>query len=406
MEWERPSDRVRELLRRGAQILLSAPEEWFDEIFQAVLQAPSVGAVADDPVLRDGVRRTNRANILYWAASNAHDPGVPVAANLGEEPMGIARDLVRRGLGESLIDGYRAGQQASWRRWMSIAFDLTSNPDELRELLDVSARSIAAFQDATIAAVAQRIQAERAELTQGSHAERRETVALVLDGAPIARSRAEARLGYGLDGPHTAAVVWSHAPDCDPSQLESVTAELARAAGAPRWLSVVASTATRWVWIPGPVEYVDGSVALRDVPDVRVALGSTDRGLRGFRRSHFEALTTQRMLARLDSSRRLAAYSEVALVALATEDVERADRFVRRTLGELADAEEDIRIAVLTFVREECNAVRAAVRLSTHRNTVLRRLARADQLLPRPLRENCVEVAVALDILGWRGIGS
>lgn len=112
MEWERPSDRVRELLRRGAQILLSAPEEWFDEILQAVLQAPRVGAVADDPVLRDGVRRTNRVNILYWAASNAHDPGSPVAANLGEEPMGIARDLVRRGLGESLIDGYRAGQQA------------------------------------------------------------------------------------------------------------------------------------------------------------------------------------------------------------------------------------------------------------------------------------------------------
>ena len=30
-------------------------------------------------------------------------------------------------------------------------------------------------------------------------------------------------------------------------------------------------------------------------------------------------------------------------------------------------------------------------------------LARADELLPRPLAESTVEVAVALDVLRWRG---
>ena len=34
---------------------------------------------------------------------------------------------------------------------------------------------------------------------------------------------------------------------------------------------------------------------------------------------------------------------------------------------------------------------------------LVRRLARADELLPRPLADNVVDVAVALDVLRWRG---
>ncbi|MDT5184257.1 MAG: hypothetical protein QOJ20_2428 [Mycobacterium sp.] len=49
------------------------------------------------------------------------------------------------------------------------------------------------------------------------------------------------------------------------------------------------------------------------------------------------------------------------------------------------------------------SASRAAARLYTHRNTLLRRLARADELLPRPLAESSVSVAVALGVLRWRG---
>ena len=56
-----------------------------------------------------------------------------------------------------------------------------------------------------------------------------------------------------------------------------------------------------------------------------------------------------------------------------------------------------------TFITLQCNASRAAARLYTHRNTLLRRLARADELLPRPLADNVVDVAVALDVLRWRG---
>jgi DNA-binding PucR family transcriptional regulator len=158
--WERPSARVSELIRTGAAQLLEAPEDVFAEVDAAILSDPDNPIVAD-PVLAAAVRRNNRANLIHWASANVREPGVPVAPNLGPEALAVARDLVRRGLDDTALHGYRVGQNAGWRRWMAMAFELTSDPDELRELLDVTARSIFGFVDATLAAIAEQIEAER-----------------------------------------------------------------------------------------------------------------------------------------------------------------------------------------------------------------------------------------------------
>ncbi len=405
MTSDRASERVRELIRHGAELVLNAQAEWLEELDQATLSAANVQELVDDPALNAATRRSTRANLLHWAAANVSDPGAPVPANLGPEPLGIARDLVRRGLGESVLHAYRVGQNVAWQRWMAIAFALTSDPDELRELLDISARSLFEFIDATIAGIAEQIRVERDELTRGTHAERREAVALILDGAPIGRQRAEARLGYNLEQAHTAAVVWGDESECDASQLDRATEALVHGAGAQRPLSVIASATTRWVWVPGNVVPDLGRLedVVNQMPGVRIAVGSTARGIEGFRRSHLEAITTQRMLARLNSTQRVAGFEDVQLVSLVTQDPDRADQFVKQTLGNLAAASPEIRAAVLTFVNEQCNASRASARLYTHRNTLLRRLSRAEQLLPRPLGDNSVHVAVALDMLRWSG---
>jgi DNA-binding PucR family transcriptional regulator len=111
------------------------------------------------------------------------------------------------------------------------------------------------------------------------------------------------------------------------------------------------------------------------------------------------------MLARLSSAQRLASHDEVELVALLTHDPERADRFVKRALGDLEAAPPEITEAVRAFLAAQGNASRAAARLFTHRNTLLRRLTRADRLLPRPLAEHPLDVAAALEVLRWRGSG-
>ena len=204
MTWRRPSEPVRELVRRCAQIAINAAPQWLDELDKAVLGANP--AIAADPELAAAVSRSDRANLTFWATANIRDPGAPVPANTGPEPIAVARELVRRGLDAATLDAYRVGEMVAWRRLMEIAFESTSDTAELHELLDVCSRSISAFIDATLAFISAQIALERDELTRGTHAERRETLALILDGAPIPRARAEARLGYALAGPHTAAI--------------------------------------------------------------------------------------------------------------------------------------------------------------------------------------------------------
>ncbi|OBK18492.1 Rv1453 family transcriptional regulator [Mycobacterium asiaticum] len=401
MRWKRPSAPVRELIRQCAQITVNPRAEWLDELDAEVLAASP--PIAADPELAAAVSRSNRANMYFWGAANVRDPGAPVPPNTGPEPMNIAREVARRGLTAFTLDAYRVGEAVAWRRLMEIAFELTSDPAELHELLDVCSRSISAYIDATLAGIAARIDQELDDLTRGTHAERRETIALILDGAPITSKRAEARLSYALTGPHTAAVIWSDDPAADMAGLDAAAEAFGHSAGV-RPLTVLASTATRWVWIPsGSIDIA----VLRDwvdaKPDVRVAIGPTGDGVDGFRRSHFDAITTQQMMARLHSPQRVAQFADVELVALVTGDTDRASEFVRHTLGDLETAEAELQHFVRVFVAEQCNASRAAARLYTHRNTLLRRLARADKLLPRPLAQSSVNVAVALDVLRWRG---
>ena len=123
-------------------------------------------------------------------------------------------------------------------------------------------------------------------------------VALILDGAPISRQRAEARLGYPLNRPHTAAIIWTDTPERDLRHLDRTAEAFAHAAGSPRPLNILASSASRWVWVAGTAAIDVGQLlrAIDQVPDVRVAIGRTLNGTEGFRRSHLDALTTQRSL--------------------------------------------------------------------------------------------------------------
>lgn len=398
MAGQRPSPQVLALIRQCAQIVVNARPEWLDELDRAVLGANP--AIASDPELAAAISRSNRSNLLFWGAANVHDPGAPVPPNVTSEPIAVARELVRRGVDSYSLDAYRVGEGVAWRRLMDIAFELSSDPADLHEMLDVCSRSISEFIEATLGAIAAQIELERDELTRGSHAERRETVALLLDGAPIPRQRAENRLGYRLGGTHTAAVIWTDNPNGDLSQLDRAAEAFGQAAGG-RPLTVSASTATRWVWAPGSVT-IDALTPIASF-DVRIAIGSTGSGVDGFRRSHFDALTTQQMMARLHSPQQIAEYTDIELVALLTADADRAAVFVKRVLGDLETASHELHSAVRIFVHEQCNVSRAAGKLFTHRNTLLRRLARADELLPRPLADNSVEVGVALDVLHWRG---
>ncbi|MDT0329426.1 PucR family transcriptional regulator [Nocardiopsis lambiniae] len=402
--WPRPSPRTLHLLRRGAELALDPPAAWIDELHAASLGGARMRPAAEDPALAEGIRRANVANLRHWAAANIARPGERVPANTGPEPLEAGRDLVRRGLDEGALDAFRAGQNVAWRHWMNVCFGLTSDPDELRALLDVSALSINAFIDDTISALSERMRAEREELTRGTHAERRAAVTLLLEGAPIGRDRAESRLRHPLSGPHTAAIVRGD-PGTTPDHLEAAAEAVARAGGADHRLTVIAGATVLWVWLPiataPPRERLAAELTAH--PRVRVAVGRPGKGVDGFRRSHFDAAATQRMLAGAPS-RRFARYEDVQLAALFADAAPGVEEFLHDTLGELMTADAALRETALTYIRSLGNTTLTAERSYTHRNTVVRRLNRVDELLPRPLDENPVDVAVALELLRWHSV--
>ena len=402
--WPAPSPRVAGLIRDACAAMLADPAAVVGEVDRVTL-AHADAAVLADPSITEAIRRANRANLVHWAESNVAAPGAAVAPNLGPEVLNIARDLVRRGVDATTLDAYRTGQNAARRLWMSLAFTMTSDPEELSELLDVTARSIFAFVDATIAAITAQVMRERERLTRGTHADRLEVVTLLLEGAPISAERASARLGYALDRAHTAAVVFSDRADPDEGALARAAEALARAAGARAPLTATASASSLWVWVPGTTGPTADALGpeLEAIPGARVAIGTTASGVAGFRSSHLDALATQRLLHRTADDVRAASYAEVQVVVLATQDEDRAHEFVERTLGALADAPNELRETVRTYVREGCSASRTAELLFAHRNTILNRLGRAEELMPAPLVGRTVTVGVALEIVRWLG---
>lgn len=398
--WPAPSPAVAALIRTGAAAFLEDPGGLFDEVDAAVLAA-TPSRLSADPAITAATVATNHANIVHWANANVRRPGEPVPANLSPAVVDIARDIVRRGLDDATsLNTYRIGQNVAWRFWMARAFALTEDPAVLRELLDVTARSIFSFVDETVMGIQDLIDAEREQLLHGTHAERLETVTLLLEGAPITVERASARLRYELAARHTAAIVWS---DAD-GPLEPAAEALAVAAGAARPFTVSATARTLWVWWSGGDGAPDADALGAALPEhVRAAIGTTAPGIDGFRRAHHDALATQRLMQRMPADRRVARYEDVQLVALTAADEARAADFVARTLGELATAPEELRETLRVYLREGSSASRAARALYTHRNTVLNRLAKARELLPAPLDGRGLPVALALEIEHWLG---
>lgn len=402
-KWPAPSPRVCELLRQGAHIALNIPPEWLDELDQAGVYSESAFFVVDDPVILAGARRVIRSSLRHWAEANVQHPGAPVPAHVPDDMRANARELVRRGTTDQMFNASRTVQNSAWQLWMNVAFGLTSDPRELRELLDVSAQSISAFIDANMEEIAAFIKMEREQRLRGSPLERRELVTLILEGTAVSAPQASQRLGYDLERSHHAAIVWSEEAESEIGALEACAQALEQCAGGGQTLTVIVNAATLWVWTSGgaAMDLQALRQRVKGLAGVRMAVGSAGAGIEGFRHAHLDALTTQRLLVRLRSSARVVHFDMIRLVSLLSQNPQGLEQFIRHTLGALAQAAPTLRRSLRIFLHTGCNATQAAAALHTHRNTLLRRLARAEELLPRPLEQHRTHVAAALEALAW-----
>lgn len=396
-KWPLPSAAASAVIVAGVQTALAPPPEWLDEYNAAALQGIRLGEIAGDPVIVASLRRNNEGNLAHWASCNLVAPGARVSVRTDGDNVELVREMVRRGLDSGLLDAFRTAQSVAWRLWMEVCFSLTDDVEVLQEVLDLTSRSIGVFIDDTVAALAEEIVVARAQLAGDTHAQRRAAVALILEGAPIADARAEAQLRYRLAGPHTAVVL--SASGASVNRLEAACDSIMAANRLTGRLRVLAGADRLWVWFPTDAL----RVAVRDIPEaMRVVVGGVGHGREGFRSSHFQALAAERTLIRLGSSRTVVRSEELALIGAMSDDPRVVGEFTAQTLGELAQADPEVRECMRVWFTEQCNSTATAARLYTHRNTVVRRLTRAAELLPAPLSTNAAAVAAALEVLHWQ----
>ena len=192
-------------------------------------------------------------------------------------------------------------------------------------------------------------------------------------------------------------------------RLEAQAAVAARAAGAPRALTLAPGAASLWMWVATPEEpdLAQVTTALEAVLSERqgIAFGTPGHGLEGFRLGHREALDARRV-AELGERGGVVRYDEVEAISLLSATSSGSGASCGARSG---------RSPPTTRRRCGCarrcwhgsaeggNARRAAERLHAHKNTVLYRLQRAQQLLGRPLDDDRGDLELALAAMAQLG---
>jgi DNA-binding PucR family transcriptional regulator len=396
------SPEVAERIREIAQRQLDRLDELTAAVQAAVVRVAPL--LAEDPALYAESLASTRANNLRFLMLTVSHPGEPAASDPPPEAVDIARSVMRRGADtEMVVLTYRAGQNAFWESWLDAAAELVADRDELVEVLRLSSVLVFDYIDGVLTRVLTRAEEEREELLRGGLARRAETVRMILDDVPIAEQRASERLGYELSRTHTCVVLWSE-DAVEQGTLDRAAHALAHAVGARHPLLLPATVAAVWAWIgtAGEPDLAPLRAAMEDVdPAIRAAVGPSCPGLAGFRRSHDGAVATHGLVAGARGGERLTTYRDVEVTALVAQDPRRMTDFVRTTLGPLAGrdaAAARLRETLRIYLSEGESAPRAARRLYAHRNTVLQRVARAEELLGHPIADRRLELALALEL--------
>lgn len=137
-----------------------------------------------------------------------------------------------------------------------------------------------------------------------------------------------------------------------------------------------------------------------------VALGRAARGVEGFRNSHLEARSAQRVAMAAITAPAFIDYSSVELLCLAMADLPALRRMVHREIGPICAGDKSlaaVRETVLAYLRNRMNVETTAERLFVHGNTVRNRLAKAEALLGHPLADRAAVVELALQYVAYFG---
>lgn len=397
MQKELSHPRTIELMREGARLVLET--DWQGQLQDAF---QSIFNTLNDPSTNTAIRRYNMLSVLHWASSTLKAPDRPAESYIDPEIRLQIREQIRRGRPETILNGYRAAQIVAWREWMMVAFQVTSNKDELERLLEYSAQQINAFSQNSIDLLSEMIDDERAAFARRSPDLQYGAVMDVLDGTLRDPDKARHRLAYRLDRLHQAVILWSDLATNYEELLASVADQLEFLTPEKQSLRIKPAPSTVWVWLPTPITKEAASMPYQD--GVKFALGRPAQGFSGFKETYESAVSAQKILMQSPSAQNIISYEEIELANMLIGQPQYLS-FVRDTLGSFFDAPLDLQHSIRVYLQEGCNSVEAARILNVHRNTLNRYIERANDLLPRPLSsQNRIAVSAALDSLQWTNL--
>ncbi|MEV0355058.1 helix-turn-helix domain-containing protein [Nocardia sp. NPDC050697] len=364
---------------------------------------------AADPELRGEVRTSGKAHWLGLLAGIGQ-PRFRIRPPI--EVIDGARTVARRGYDLNvLLKTYRVGQRGLWR-YITGVLDLQIRDPELRGAVLVTfwERS-SQWLDGCLDAVVTAYLEEREQRSRSAEEQRAATVRALLRGDAAAAELTPERLGHNVEHQQIALTLWAEHSMASPVAarvLARLAADTAAALGGPPPLTLPSGTHGLWAWVATPEPADVALIPAPPVPGTRMAAGTPWPGVRGFRRSHREALAAQRLATDGAAAGPVIAYRDVELVCLLTGDgsVESARLLVERELGGIAGPGEPaarLRETVREFLAGGGSVTATAEALGVHSNTVRYRLQQAEQRLGRPIEQRRLHLELALEVLAAYG---
>lgn len=234
----------------------------------------------------------------------------------------------------------------------------------------------------------------------------------VVDREPVGVEHFHQVTGYRLDQTHVGAVLWVEGDGEGDERVEHLRTLVPEAAKALKvdgaHLFTPIDRTTAWVWFAG--DHADSATyadrlrrLLANTPTIRVALGSPENHVGGFRRT-LEQATAVRLVAKAGPHDRNQVVSNsddgIAVVAMLARDLPATRRWLHEVLGPLAmdsEAAERTRETVRVFLRTGSYTDTSEL-LTLHRNTVKYRISKVEKERGRPLIDGRLDLELGLHV--------
>jgi len=318
-----------------------------------------------------------------------------------------ARRLAQRGVPMvALVRAYRIGQ-ARFLQWCFDELGTEGSDDPVRA---DAARRMTERSFVYIDRVSEQVifiyEQERDRWLNNRATVRAARVRAILAGHEVDVDLSESTIGYRLRRRHLGLVAWVREPtrgDDDLVLLERTATTIAQRAGCrAKPLFIPCDEASAWVWLPLQADGSPADAVAAATPEgpVRVALGEPAEGIDGFRGTHRQALLAQMVaLAAGPAGRPVTAFADIRPIALMASDIDAVRAWVLETLGELTvddEQHERLRMTLRVFLSTGASYTATADRLMMHKNTVLYRVNRAEEIRGRSFQDDRLGVELAL----------